>query len=291
MPGPKVTDPQTAAETAATRMLTALTRSSGWELVHETVLPFAAHHPQGMTFANGLTFLSSVELMEEPIPAADPARRTAGAGHGHVFVIDARGELVRDIGLGEGRMYHPGGIDFDGESIWVPIAEYRAASQSIVYTIDPDTLEARERFRVDDHIGWCLRDPDLDRVFGGSWGSRRLHTWTTDGTHLDTWENPSHFVDYQDAQHLGEGLLLCTGISLLPSPQGAPFELGGLALVDPSRHIVVHDVPVSAYTSAGHVITRNPVALTAGPEGFLLHVAPDDSEQAGQTRVLTYRSV
>ncbi|MBB6404506.1 DUF6454 family protein [Arthrobacter sp. AZCC_0090] len=271
--------------------LSTLDRRSRFELIGEIPLDFPTHHPQGMAFAKGLTFLSSVEILEAPYPAADPALRTPGRGSGHVFVLGEGGELIRDIPVGEGAVYHPGGIDFDGEHIWVSVAEYRAASGSIVYTIDPDTFEVRERFRVDDHIGWILRDPGLDLVFGGSWGSRQLFTWDTEGRLVDQWENPGHFVDYQDAQLLGPGLLLCSGISLLPQANGTALELGGLALVEPLRQSIRLDVPISVFSGAGHVITRNPVTITADESGLLLHAAPDDGDDPGGTRILSYRII
>lgn len=270
--------------------ISALNRRSRFELVEEIRLDFPTHHPQGMAFAKGLTFLSSVEILEAPRPAADPALRTPGRGSGHVFVLDAGG-LLRDIPVGEGLAYHPGGIDFDGDHVWVSVAEYRAGSRSIVYTIDPGTFEVRERFRVDDHVGWIARDPGLDLVFGGSWGSRQLYTWDTEGQLVDQWENPSHFVDYQDAQLLGPGLLLCSGISLLPQVDGGVLELGGLALVEPLRQRITGDLPISEFSSAGHVITRNPVTVTVDESGLLIHAAPDDGDDDGGTRILSYRII
>lgn len=271
--------------------ISGLDRRSRFELVEEIHLDFPTHHPQGMAFARGLTFLSSVEILEAPRPAADPALRTPGRGSGHVFVLGAGGDLTRDIPLGEGTVYHPGGIDFDGDHVWVSVAEYRAGSRSIIYTIDPDTFEVRERFRVDDHIGWILRDPGLDLVFGGSWGSRQLFTWDTEGRLVDQWENPGQFVDYQDAQLLGPGLLLCSGISLLPQANGGVLELGGLALVEPLQQRIRRDVPISVFSSAGHVITRNPVTVTADESGLLIHAAPDDGDDDGGTRILSYRII
>ncbi|MDQ0029413.1 DUF6454 family protein [Arthrobacter bambusae] len=271
--------------------VSALDRRSRFELLGEIRLDFPTHHPQGMAFAKGLTFLSSVEILEAPRPAADPALRTPGRGNGHVFVLGAGGELMRDIPIGEGAVYHPGGIDFDGDHVWVSVAEYRAAGRSIIYTIDPDTFEVAERFRVDDHIGWILRDPGLDLVFGGSWGSRRLYTWDSEGRLVDQWENPSHFVDYQDAQLLGPGLLLCSGISLLPQADGTALELGGLALVEPLRQRITWELPISVFSGAGHVITRNPVAVTADESGLLIHAAPDDGDDEGGTRILSYKSI
>jgi hypothetical protein len=277
--------------TRGTELLSALDRRSRFELVEEIRLDFPTHHPQGMAFARGLTFLSSVEILDPPRPAADPALCTPGRGSGHVFVLGPDGGLLRDIPVGEDAAYHPGGIDFDGDHVWVSVAEYRAASRSIVYTIDPDTFEVRERFRVNDHIGWILRDPGLDLVFGGSWGSRRLYTWDPDGRLVDEWENPGHFVDYQDAQLLGPGLLLCSGISLLPQANGGVLELGGLALVEPLQQRIRRDVPISVFSSAGHVITRNPVTVTADESGLLIHAAPDDGDDDGGTRILSYRII
>lgn len=266
-----------------------LNRRSRLELIGEVRLDFPTHHPQGMAFATGLTFLSSVEILDAPLPAADPTLRSPGRGSGHVFVLDSKGGLIRDVHVGEDSMYHPGGMDFDGEHVWLSVAEYRAGGPSIVYTIDPYSLEVRERFRVDDHIGWILRDPELDLVYGGSWGSRRIYTWDTEGRVAANWENPGHFVDYQDAQLLSPGLLLCSGISVLPQADGPAFELGGLALVEPQRRKILRDFPISMFSAAGHVITRNPVTVTADEHGLQIHAAPDDGDDPGGTRILTYR--
>ena len=59
-----------------------------------------------------------------------------------------QGNLLADLTLGEGTIYHPGGIDYDGTYIWVPVAEYRPNSRSIVYRVDPDTMKATEMLRV-----------------------------------------------------------------------------------------------------------------------------------------------
>lgn len=266
-----------------------LDRRSKFELVSEIHLGFPTHHPQGMAFANGLTFLSSVEILRAPRPSPDPALRSRGQGKGHVFVIGTGGDMIHDLDLGEDSLYHPGGIDFDGDHVWVSAAEYRAGGSSIIYTVDPDTFEVQERFRVDDHIGWVLRDPSADLVFGGSWGSRHLYTWDTGGRLVDKWENPGHFVDYQDAQFLQPGLLLCSGISLLPQNDGTAFELGGLALVEPHEHNIRKDVPINVFSPAGHVITRNPMTISADDSGLLFHTAPDDGQDTGGTRIFSYR--
>ncbi|MGY4765623.1 DUF6454 family protein [Kribbella sp. CWNU-51] len=59
--------------------------------------------------------------MKYPVPV-DGYDRTPGKGIGHLFVIDRQGNLKKDIRLGEGTAYHPGGIDYDGQNVWVPAA-------------------------------------------------------------------------------------------------------------------------------------------------------------------------
>jgi len=218
-------------------------------------------------------------------------RRTPGRGVGHVFVLDAHGRLVRDICVGEGDMYHPGGIDFDGDRVWVPVAEYRDEGSSMVLAVDPLTYEVSEMFRVRDHVSWVACDARNGSIHGGNWGSRQFYTWTVDGRELDRWDNPSDFVDYQDCQYAAPGRLLCAGISTLSRPEGAgEYELGGIAVVDPHDHRIVHESPVQLFSSAGHVVTRNPFALTADDNDLFLHVAPDDGTEVNGTELLTYRT-
>ncbi|MEI9974108.1 MAG: DUF6454 family protein [Ignavibacteriota bacterium] len=42
------------------------------------------------------------------------------------------GREVRGIELQDGERFHPGGIATDGDSIWIPVAEYRANSSAVV---------------------------------------------------------------------------------------------------------------------------------------------------------------
>ena len=78
-------------------------------------------------------------------------------------------------------MYHPGGIDYDGKSIWVPVAEYRPNSRAIIYRVDPQAMKATEVFRYGDHIGGIVHNTDDKTLHGVSWGSRRFYSWTLDG--------------------------------------------------------------------------------------------------------------
>lgn len=222
-------------DSALVAAVTKTTRSTPWTLVRKIRLNFPTYHPQGFARVGNRLFLSSVEIIEAPVRYPEPVGgydRTPGKGRGHLFVLDLNGNLQRDIVLGEGDMYHPGGIDADARSLLVPVAEYRPNSRAIVYRIDLKSLAVRTVFRVNDHIGGVVVDPASRRIDGVSWGSRTLYSWTADGHRLSRRPNPSHFIDYQDCAYAERRMMLCTGITEYANPAGVRFELGGIALVD-----------------------------------------------------------
>ena len=102
--------------------------------------------------------------------------RDTGEGVGHLFKLDLKGNLITDLTLGEGSIYHPGGIDYDGKWIWVPAAEYRPNSRAIIYRVDPAAMKATEVFRYGDHIGGLVHNTENKTLHGVSWGSRRFYT-------------------------------------------------------------------------------------------------------------------
>ena len=257
--------------------LDGLDRQTPWHLVDRLPLDFATFHPQGLAFAAGLTFLSSVEIQAET------------RGVGHVFIIDERGALQRDVIVGDGGMYHPGGIDFDGSSVWVSVAQYRPGGQSMIMTIDPASGEVRERFRVADHVSWVVCDRVNGLVHGASWGSRFFYTWTVAGALVAYWPNPSGFIDYQDCRFLGEGLIAASGIAVLSGASGA-FELGGLALIDTAQRTIAREFPIGLYSTAGHTVTRNPFSISLDSGCVTIRVAPDDDDEGNGTEILTYRA-
>ncbi|MDN4595418.1 DUF6454 family protein [Polycladomyces subterraneus] len=259
-----------------------LSRSTKWQQIEKIDLPFNVYHPQGMTRIGDLYYMSSVEIIEKPVKYDQPRDgydRTPGKGVGHLFAFDKQGKLVKDIQLGEGIIYHPGGIAYDGKYIWVPVAEYRPNSHSIIYKVDPKTMKAEEVFRVNDHIGGLVHDVRNGKLIGVSWGSRKFYLWNEQGKQLRVENNPSHFVDYQDCEGVGQGKIVCSGISELPNPatnNSNPYELGGLALLDTNTLDILHEVPVTEFSPQGHVITRNPVYLENTDQGLRLYAVPDD---------------
>jgi hypothetical protein len=210
--------------------LSAVTRATPWEHVSTIDLEFDAEHPQGMVKIGDRFFVSSVEIIEptQPCPVlCDGYDRTPGRGVGHVYVIDADGALLEDVELGEGHIYHPGGIDYDGRWLWVPVAEYRPNSNAIIYKVDPARLAVEEAFRVRDHVGGVVRDRVDGHIHGVSWGSRTHYEWTAGGSELVREPNESHFIDYQDCDYLAFRKMVCGGIANLTAPTAPPSSSAG----------------------------------------------------------------
>ena len=267
-----------------------LTRDSVWTLVRSVPVAFRTFHPQGMVRVGDHLFVSSVEVRVPTRRGPQPdgrSDRDAGEGVGHLFKMTMSGALVSDTVIGEGSIYHPGGIDFDGTHIWVAVAEYRPDSRSIVYRVEPDTMTATEVLRVADHLGAIVHDTDDRSLYAVSWGSRRFYRWALDaGGRVRDRDQPldrvriinrSHYVDYQDCKYVGRRRMLCTGVAeLRPTLAGPPFRLGGLELVDLAEGRAVHQVPVPLWTSGGLDMTHNPSWFEATPGGLRAYFLPED---------------
>jgi hypothetical protein len=272
--------------------VTKLTRDSFWKPVSSVPMKFTTYHPQGMVKIGDTLFVSSVEIQVRTrrLPET-PGRydRDTGRGVGHVFKIDLAGNRLADLRLGEGSVYHPGGLDYDGEHIWVAVAEYRPNSRSIIYRIDPATMKATEVFRFEDHLGAIVHNTDDNTLHGVSWGSRRFYRWTLgpDGrvTNADappemlSTANTSHYLDYQDCKYVGARRMLCTGVTeLRQTPDAPPFRLGGIDLVDLGDGRPVHQVPVLLWTTGGMDMTHNAVWIEPSAKGLRGYFMPEDDK-------------
>ncbi|HYT64977.1 MAG TPA: DUF6454 family protein [Vicinamibacterales bacterium] len=244
--------------------LTALTRNSHWTVAEAIPVGFDTFHPQGLVKIGDTFFVSSV----------DKDRRA-----GHLFKIDKAGNLLTDLPLTQGDMYHPGGIDYDGQDIWVPLAEYRPDSHSVIFRVNPVTMKPTEVIRINDHIGAIVHNTDDHTLHGMSWGSRRFYRWTRDGAgNMTRTLNPSHYVDYQDCKYIGARQMVCGGVTeIRPSAGAPPFRLGGLDVIDLLDGRPVHQVPVLLWTASGMSMTQNPVWLEPYGPGLRAYFMPEDN--------------
>lgn len=284
--------PALAADPALNTLIPQLTRATPWQQKAAIPIQFPTHHPQGMVKVGEHFFLSSVEIRQRttryPVPQ-DGYDRNTGEGVGHLFKVDAQGRLVGQITLGEGSIYHPGGIDFDGKDIWVPVAEYRPNSRSIVYRVDPETLKATEVFRFADHVGGIVHNTDDKSLHGVSWGSRRFYAWplgangkpsnaATPPEKLRV-ANPALYIDYQDCHYIGSSRMLCAGLNTYRvSPDAPQFRLGGLEIVDLKDNRPVYQLPVELWSPSGLPMTQNPFWVEPAGEGVRAYFMPDDDK-------------
>jgi hypothetical protein len=215
--------------------------------------------------------------------------RDTGEGAGHLFKFDKTGKLLTDLPLGEGPVYHPGGIDYDGRYIWVPVAEYRPNSSAIVYRVDPATMKATEVFRYRDHIGGIVHNTDDNTLHGVSWGSRRFYRFTLDGDGKVTnasvppeqlrKPNRSGYIDYQDCKYLGRREMLCSGLNNYQIKKDGPrFPLGGFEIVDLRSDQVASQMPIELWTESGLPMTYNPMWIEATATGLRAYFMPEDNK-------------
>jgi hypothetical protein len=272
--------------------VSSLSRESAWKQTAAIPIAFPTYHPQGMVKIGDTMFVSSVEVTVPTKRFAKPTGgydRDAGEGVGHLFKFTMHGQLVADTKLGQGTIYHPGGIDYDGKDIWVPVAEYRPNSRSIVYRVDPQTMEATEVLRFADHIGGIARNTDDNTLHGVSWGSRRFYRWTLGAagnvTNPDVPPatlrtlNPSHYVDYQDCKYVRARRMLCSGVTeIRASPDSPPFRLGGIDLVSLEDGRPLHQVPLLLWTPGGMDMTHNPVWIETTATGLRGYFMPEDNK-------------
>jgi hypothetical protein len=259
-----------------------LTRDAVWTAVRSIPVAAPAHHPQGLVKVGDAIFVSTVEVRRRRQGGADP-----GEGVGHLLQLDLSGRLVRRIRLGDGALYHPGGVDFDGTHLWVPVAEYRPDSRTIVYRVDPRTLIATEVFRYGDHLGAVACDADDRSLHAVSWGSRRFYRWALDDEgrprHAEAprrLDNVSHYVDYQDCKYAGRHRMLCSGVSTIRTGDRGAVEFGGLDVIDLSDGRPILQVPIGLRTSSGRSMTRNPSWFEPTGAGLRAYFMPEDDRSS-----------
>ncbi|CAN5678479.1 DUF6454 family protein [soil metagenome] len=288
-----------ARDGALARDFSRVDRNTAWTLADKLHLDFPTFHTEGLAVTPDHLFLSAVEILEPTQKYPSPVGgydRTPGKGVGHLFVMDRAGHLQKDIVLGSGDTYHPGGIEFDGTNVWVPVAEYRPDSHAIIFRFDASSLRVHRQFEVYDHIGGIVLDKTTGHLVGNSWGSRRFYEWRSNGRQVDSWENAAYFVDYQDCQYVPAAKMICGGVTNLPQTPSAGgaaavYELGGMAMIDLRTHQTLREVPFQQWSSAGHVMTRNPLKLAATGSSLDLWAAPDNGEEVNGTELFHYTAM
>lgn len=164
------------------------------KLVDKIPLRFDTYHVQGLEITKQFYFVTSVDAEQRRGWLSRVDRQNAG--------------LISKKELTNANFIHPGGIQFDGRFLWIPNAEYKRESRTIIYGIDPDSLKIRRSFSVDDHIGAIASDGE-NHLYGVNWDALCFYTWDLNGNQTNKVDSPTS-IAYQDIKYFGDKLL-CSG--------------------------------------------------------------------------------
>jgi len=182
------------SESSPQDTLDALLNSGDLELIYEVPLQFATCHVQGLDLTEQFYFVTSVDTEQR---------------RGWLFKIHRQdASLNSKIELTDGTLIHPGGVQFDGHYLWIPNAEYRRESRTMIYAVDPNNLKIRRSFPVDDHIGAIASD-GKNHLYGVNWDALHFYTWDFNGYQTSKVDSPTSMA-YQDIKYFA-GKLLCSG--------------------------------------------------------------------------------
>jgi len=174
--------------------LDALFRSRDVVLIQQVPLQFATYHVQGLELTEQFYFVTSVDNEQK---------------RGWLFKIDRQNaNLNSKIELTDRTLIHPGGLQFDGHYLWIPNAEYKSQGRTMIYGVDPDSLEICTSFPVDDHIGAIASD-GKNLLYGVNWDALHFYTWDFNGYQSNKVDSPTSMA-YQDIKYFA-GKLLCSG--------------------------------------------------------------------------------
>jgi hypothetical protein len=243
------------------RQLELLDHISNKNISSRIPVNFNVHHPQGMTKVDEYFYLSTVDHQG----VDDPELRASASGTGYLIkaiIKDNKFEKIDEIQLGEGMIFHTGGIDHDDiGNIYVPVSEYIPHGKSIIYQIRISTFNPREYLKWDDHIGAITIAKDTHYMYGFSWGGEKIYVW--EGEELIYIENAVvQNIDYQDSIYIGDRTIVCGGIST-HKVGSESILVGGLDLIGLDTLLPIHRIMVSACSDKPphNKLTYNPIAI------------------------------
>lgn len=142
-------------------------------------------HTQGLEWVDGALYVTA-RLEDDTRRQALLLRTRLGDSHWEFWNLGVSSDESP-----KNSMDHPGGFQFDGRHLWIPVAESRRNSRSLVRVLDPRALRpgvpisfVRE-FPVADHIGAIAVAAEKNRVLGASWDTASIWVWDLQGTFVE----------------------------------------------------------------------------------------------------------
>jgi len=140
----------------------------------------AKAHTQGLEIKSGKYYVTA--RREDVLPKRALLLRTdarrADWDVWDITAVDARGLT---------RLDHPGGIQSDGERLWIPVAESKPKTSSLIRIfsiaglIAGQPAKAAFEFPVSDHIGAVAVSAARKLVFGANWDTETVYVWDFEG--------------------------------------------------------------------------------------------------------------
>lgn len=206
------------------------------------------HHVQGIAVDNNRLYLTSVD-------------RAARKGFLFEYELPS-GRRLRSVELQQGAMFHPGGLDQDDTSLYIPVAEYRANSRALIERRSKQSLALISSFEVPDHIGaLAVSSTSLTLV---NWDARTFYTYSLEGKLISSKPNPNP-TRYQDIK-FRYGAIIASG--LLPKPHRS----GLVEWLDPESLMPLDSLPFDR-TDRNTPFNNEGMDLRDG----LIYLLPEDS--------------
>ena len=141
----------------------------------------ARAHTQGLEIKSGKYYVTA--RREDVAPKRALLLRTDALGAEwevwDITPIDARSGLTT--------LDHPGGMQSDGERLWIPVAESKRKGRSLIRVfrisslVPGQPLKPELEFPVNDHIGAVAVCTARRLVFGANWDTETVYVWDFDG--------------------------------------------------------------------------------------------------------------
>lgn len=262
------------------------TEPNEWQLVESIDLKFDTYHPQGMLKVDDTFYITTVKVERRPRYTRQGKQVSVmdeGAGKGYLMQFDAGGNLLKCIELCEGAIFHPGGMDFDGRYIWVPITKYYPYSRSLIVRVDVRSHQVEKVCYVDDSIGAIIHDSDNNILVGANWDADEFLTWQLDSAlevkdaELTAAErrhaNTAKHLAIQDSKYIGGGKMV--GFGLKNGPKG---RVGGFDVIDTRTFEKLRSADIELRTPRKSIVSGNPSAIEIVGDKMRLYFAPEDNK-------------
>jgi Family of unknown function (DUF6454) len=164
------------------------------DLLETVELAGETHHVQGIDVDRTRLWVTSVDSKQK---------------RGLILLYELpEKEPRRVMEIQQGSRFHAGGFSADGDSLWIPVAEYVRGSTSIVQQRNKQTLQLESEFEVADHIGAIAVVPE--GLLGANWDANDFYVWDKHGRLQRKFANP-HPVAIQDMKFV-DGRLVVGGL-------------------------------------------------------------------------------